>query len=60
MCRLKELADRRHVEVKREVRCDRRPGWRFKDSESLDFLERNLYRYTGISSVANAFGWIAM
>ena len=47
VCRLKELADRRHVEVKREVRCDRRPGWRFKDSESLDFLERNLYRYTG-------------
>ena len=47
VCRLKELADRHHVEIKREICCDRRPGWRFKDSESLDFLERNLYRYTG-------------
>lgn len=47
VCRLKELADRHHVEIKQEIRCDRRPGWRFKDSESLDFLEQNLYRYTG-------------
>ena len=47
VCRLKELADRHHVEIKQEIRCDRHPGWRFKDSESLDFLEQNLYRYTG-------------
>ena len=47
VCRLKELADRHHVEIKQEIRCDRRPSWRFKDSESLDFLEQNLYRYTG-------------
>ena len=47
VCRLKELADRINVEIKQEIRCDRRPGWRFKDSESLDFLEQNLYRYTG-------------
>ena len=47
VCRLKELADRHHVEIRQEIRCDRRPGWRFKDSESLDFLEQNLYRYTG-------------
>lgn len=47
VCRLKELADRHHVEIKQEIRCDRCPSWRFKDSESLDFLEQNLYRYTG-------------
>lgn len=47
VCRLKELADRRHVEIKPEIRCESHPGWRFKDSESLDFLEQNLYRYTG-------------
>ena len=33
--------------VLKEVWCDNRPAWRFKESPQLDFLEQNLYRYNG-------------
>ncbi len=45
VCRLAEMGKRRGIEKKEDVVCDKRPGWRFKDSPELDFLEQNLYRY---------------
>lgn len=47
VCRLKKMAEEHHIPVEKEVWCDHRPAWRFKDSPELDFLEQNLYRYTG-------------
>ena len=49
VCRLSELAKRHNVERREDVRCGKRPGWRFADSPQLDFLEQNLYRYRGKS-----------
>ena len=47
VCRLKKMAEEHHIPVEKEIWCDHRPAWRFKDSRELDFLEQNLYRYTG-------------
>ena len=47
VCRLKKMAEEHHIPVEKEVWCDHRPAWRFKDSPELDFLEQNLYRYSG-------------
>lgn len=47
VCRLKKMAEKHHIPVEKEIWCDHRPAWRFKDSRELDFLEQNLYRYTG-------------
>ncbi len=47
VCRLTDMAGRNHVEKKEDVVCRRRPAWRFKESPQLDFLEQNLYRYSG-------------
>ena len=44
-CRLKRLADEEGVRLREDVRCGRRPAWRFAQCPELDFLERNLYRY---------------
>ena len=41
------MAEEHHIPVEKEVWCDHRPAWRFKDSPELDFLEQNLYRYSG-------------
>ena len=47
VCRLKKMAEEHHIPVEKEVWCDHRPAWRFKDSPELDLLEQNLYRYSG-------------
>lgn len=47
VCRLKKMAEEHHIPVEKEIWCDHRPAWRFKDSRELDFLEQNLYRHTG-------------
>lgn len=44
---IEENAEEHHIPVEKEVWCDHRPAWRFKDSPELDFLEQNLYRYSG-------------
>lgn len=41
------MAEEHHIPVLKEVWCDNRPAWRFKESPQLDFLEQNLYRYNG-------------
>lgn len=45
VCRLEQMAKRHKTVKKPDVVCDSRPGWRFKESPELDFLEQNLYRY---------------
>ena len=47
VCRLRKMAEEHHIPVLKEVWCDNRPAWRFKESPQLDFLEQNLYRYNG-------------
>lgn len=47
VCRLQEMAKRHNTERRPDVICDRRPAWRFTESPELDFLEQNLYRYSG-------------
>lgn len=42
-----KMAEEHHIPVLKEVWCDNRPAWRFKESPQLDFLEQNLYRYNG-------------
>lgn len=45
--RLQSMALKHHVERREDVICGRRPSWRFQESPGLDFLEQNLYRYSG-------------
>mgnify|MGYP005762351501 FL=1 len=44
-CRLRDMAKEQGVEKKKDIRCGKRPAWRFTESPALDFLEQNLYRY---------------
>lgn len=46
---LKEIADRNHIPIEKEVFLEDRPYPRFKEGEkrpALDFLEQNLYRFS--------------
>lgn len=45
VCRLEQMGKRHGIEKKEDVICNSRPGWRYKESPELDFLEQNLYRY---------------
>lgn len=47
VCRLAGMARRHGIEKTQDVLCDRRPAWRFDGSPELDFLEQNLFRYSG-------------
>ena len=47
VCRLQSMAKKHHILIEEAVVCKKRPAWRFVDSPELDFLERNLYRYSG-------------
>lgn len=47
VCRLAAMARENRAAIREDVVLDRRPAWRFKDSPALDFLEQNLYRYSG-------------
>ena len=38
VCRLRKMAEEHHIPVLKEVWCDNRPAWRFKESPQLDFL----------------------
>lgn len=40
VCRLRKMAEEHHIPVLKEVWCDNRPAWRFKESPQLDFWSR--------------------
>ena len=47
VCRLASMAREHGVDKKEDVILERRPAWRFAGSPALDFLEQNIYRYSG-------------
>ncbi len=47
VCRVASMAKRHGIPKKEDIICNRRPAWRYDESPELDFLEQNLYRYSG-------------
>ena len=47
VCRVASMAKQHGIPKKEDIICSRRPAWRFDESPELDFLEQNLYRYSG-------------
>ena len=47
VCRVASMAKQHGITKKEDIICNRRPAWRFNESPELDFLEQNLYRYSG-------------
>ncbi|NSJ56224.1 helicase-exonuclease AddAB subunit AddB [Enterocloster clostridioformis] len=47
VCRVASMAKRHGMPKKEDIICNRRPAWRYDESPELDFLEQNLYRYSG-------------
>ena len=47
VCRLADMAGRHGIMKEQDVVCGRRPAWRFDESPELDFMEQNLFRYSG-------------
>ena len=45
--RVASMAKRHGIPKKEDIICNRRPAWRYDESPELDFLEQNLYRYSG-------------
>ena len=47
VCRVASMAKQHGIPKKEDIICSRRPAWRYDESPELDFLEQNLYRYSG-------------
>ena len=54
VCRVAAMAKQHGIPKKEDIICNRRPAWRYDESPELDFLEQNLYRYSGRTWEGNA------